>query len=195
MGNIYKMISGQIWKEKYRSKYKFFQKRAVDFYIQNQIFNYIGNEDNRSFFTELKQTYEKERYANLKNFEIQNALSKLRLSSNKLAVVTGKWYSIKKENRLCSFCNVNAIQDEFHFLIDCPNYKKLRKSPLKSIQHTENIDLSRGNITKKFREPLSNYLFFTSLLWVVIVFYLFIYLFIHLFIYSFIHLFIYLFEI
>ena len=102
MGNIYKIISGQIWKEKYLSKHKFFQKRVVDCYIQNQIFNYIDNEDNRSFFTELKQTYEKEGYVNLKNFKIQNALYKLRLSSNKLAVVTGKCYRIKKENRLCN---------------------------------------------------------------------------------------------
>ena len=115
------MINGEISKEKYRSKHKFFQKRATDCYIQNQFYNYIDNEDNRSFFTELKQAYEKKRYLNLKNFETRNALSKLRLSSNKLAVVIGKWYKIKKENRLCNFCNLNNIEDEFHFLIDCPN--------------------------------------------------------------------------
>ena len=147
MGNIYKVINGEISKEKYRSKHKFFQKRATDCYIQNQFYNYIDNEENRSFFTELKQTYEKERYLNLKNFEIRNALSKLRLSSNKLAVATGKWYKINKEKRLCNFCNLNAIEDEFDFLIDCSNYKKLRKSPFKSIQDIQHIDLSWGNIT------------------------------------------------
>ena len=83
--------------------------------MQNQFYNYIENEDNRSFFTELKETYGKERYLNMKNFEIRNVISKLRLSSNKLAVVTGKWYKIKKENRLCNFYNLNAIEDEFHF--------------------------------------------------------------------------------
>ena len=103
-----------------------------------------------------EQIYEKERYLNLKSFEVRNALPKLRLSSNKLAVVTGKCYKINKENRLCNFCNLNAIEDEFHFLIDCPNYKKLRKSPFKSIQGTEHIDLSWGNITKKLRELFSN---------------------------------------
>ena len=124
--------------------------------MQNQFYNYIENEDNRSFFTELKQTYGKERYLNMKNFEIRNVISKLRLSSNKLAVVTGKWYKIKKENRLCNFCNLNDIEDEFHFLIDCPNYKKLRESTLKSIQDTKHSDLSRGNITKKIGELFSN---------------------------------------
>ena len=100
MLNIYKVISREISKEKDRSKHKFFQKLATDCYIKNQFYNYIDNEDNnRSFFTELKQSYEKERYLNLKNFEIRSSLSKLRLSSNKLAVVTGKWYKIKKKKQ------------------------------------------------------------------------------------------------
>ena len=70
-------------------------------------------------------------YENKTNFEIRNAISKLRLSWNKLAVVTGKWYKIKKKNRVYNFCNLNAIDDELHFLIDCQNYKKLRESTLK----------------------------------------------------------------
>ena len=42
------------------------------------------------------------------------------------------------------------------FWIDRPNYKKLRKSPFKSIQDTEHIDPNRGNITKKLRELFLN---------------------------------------
>ena len=78
MGDIYKVISGEISKEKYHSKHNFSQKRATDCYIQNQFYSYIENEDSRSFFTELKQTYEKGRYLNLKNFEIRNAISRLK---------------------------------------------------------------------------------------------------------------------
>ena len=156
MENIYKVINREIPKEKYQSKHKFFQKQATDCYLQNQFYNYINNEENRSFFSKLKQTYEEERYLNLKNFEIRNALSKLRLSSNKLAVVTGKWYKINKEKRLSTICNLNAIEDEFHFLTNCSNYKKLRKSPFKSIQDNEHIDLSWGNI-KKLRESLQHF--------------------------------------
>ena len=36
-----------------------------------------------------------------------------------------------------------------HFLIDCPNYKKLRDSTLTSTQDTEHIDLRPENVTKK----------------------------------------------
>ena len=81
-GKIYKVIRGEISKEKYWSKHIFFQKQATDCYIQNQFYNYVDNEDNRSFFTELNQTFENDRYLNSKNVEIQNAISKLRLSSN-----------------------------------------------------------------------------------------------------------------
>ena len=48
------------------------------------------------------------------------------------------------------------VLDEFQFLLDCPNYEKLRKSPFKSIQDTEHIYLNRGNITKKLRKLFSN---------------------------------------
>ena len=40
--------------------------------------------------------------------------------------------------------------------MDCQNYKKLRKSSFKSMQDTERINLSRGNITKKLRELFAN---------------------------------------
>ena len=88
----------------------------------------------------------------MKNFEIRSAISKLRLSSNKLTVVTGKWRKIKNENRVSKFCNFNAIEDIFHFLTDHPNYKKLKESTLEYIEHTEHTYLSRGNITMKLKE-------------------------------------------
>ena len=46
--------------------------------------------------------------------EIKAALSKLRLSSFKLAIVTGKWFKTKKEERICKFCNLNEVEDEAH---------------------------------------------------------------------------------
>ena len=98
MGNIYKVINREISKETYRSRHKFFQKRAIDCYTQNQFYNYIDNEENRSFFTKLKQTCEKERYLNLKNSEILNALSKIRLSSNKQLLLENSIRLTKKRD-------------------------------------------------------------------------------------------------
>ena len=44
--------------------------------------------------------------------EIRNALSKLTLSSFKLAVVTGKPFKTKEEERIRKFCDLNEIEDE-----------------------------------------------------------------------------------
>ena len=42
---------------------------------------------------ETKKTKQnhKERYVNLKSFEIRKATAKIRLSSHKLSILTGKW--------------------------------------------------------------------------------------------------------
>ena len=62
-----------------------------------------------------------------------------------------------KSKRLGTFCNLNAIENDCYFLIDCENSKKLRESTTKFISDTEHIDLSQGNITtKKLRKLFSN---------------------------------------
>ena len=43
--------------------------------------------------------------------EIRNGLSKLRLSSFKLAFVTGKWFKTKKK-KTCKFCDLNEVEGE-----------------------------------------------------------------------------------
>ena len=119
-------------------------------------YNYIHNGNNKSFFTELGKTYKRERYLNLKNFEIRKAIINLRFSSNKLTIVTEKWYKIKEENKILNFCNFNAIEDGFQFLKDFPNYRMLKESTTKSIQTTEHFVPSQGNVTKKLREMFSS---------------------------------------
>ena len=48
------------------------------------------------------------------------ALSRFRLSSHNLALETGRYYNIPKENRICTFCNMNKIESEYHFFIGLP---------------------------------------------------------------------------
>ena len=47
--------------------------------------------------------------------EIRNALSKIRLFSFKPDIVTGKWLKIKKEERICKFCDLEEVEDEISF--------------------------------------------------------------------------------
>ena len=124
--NIYMIINGIIPKEDYRSKHKFFKKRATDLYLQ-LFYNHIDNTETKGFFSCLKDKYEKGRYLGLENMKIRNALSKLRLASCKLATVTGKWFKTKKEERICKVCNLNKVEDDNYFLLQCRNYKDLLK--------------------------------------------------------------------
>ena len=41
--------------------------------------------------------------------KIRNTLSKLRLSSFQLAIVTGKRFKTKKEEQICKFCDLNDV--------------------------------------------------------------------------------------
>ena len=61
-----------------------------------------------------------------------NALhvSKLRMSSHRLEVKAGRWVKPNRipliERKGCFFCDV--LEDEYHFVLECPAYKELRKT-------------------------------------------------------------------
>ena len=55
------------------------------------------------------------------------ALSRSRLSSHNLAIETGRYYNIPKEDRICIFCNMFKKESEYHFLLVCPFYTELRR--------------------------------------------------------------------
>ena len=83
--------------------------------------------------------------------KIRNALSKLGLSSFKLAIMTGKWFKTKKEEQISKFCDLSKVEDQTHFLLQCRNYKDLRKGLIDYLISTENINLTFGNKLEKLK--------------------------------------------
>ena len=57
--NTYKIINVTTPTEEYKSKHKFFKKRATDLYLQI-FYNYVDTTENKGFFSCLKDTHEKE---------------------------------------------------------------------------------------------------------------------------------------
>ena len=49
----------------------------------------------------------------------------MRLSNHPLLIETGRRSRIERPLRLCPFCPT-MIEDELHFLIQCPTYKEMR---------------------------------------------------------------------
>ena len=58
--------------------------------------------------------------------KLRNANSKLRLSSHNLCIETGRHRNIDRENRTCVFCDLNDLEDEYHFTLVCPVYINIR---------------------------------------------------------------------
>ena len=55
----------------------------------------------------------------------------MRCSSHKLMIEKGRYLNLERNQRVCSMCNLNDIEDEFHFILRCPAYNDLRKKYLK----------------------------------------------------------------
>uniref|UniRef100_A0A8C5QS00 Large ribosomal subunit protein eL33 n=1 Tax=Leptobrachium leishanense TaxID=445787 RepID=A0A8C5QS00_9ANUR len=57
-------------------------------------------------------------------------LSRYRLSAHSLEIESGQHRQTYKprENRLCQHCDQGAVDDEVHFLLQCPKYSALRET-------------------------------------------------------------------
>ena len=62
---------------------------------------------------------------------LRKAITKMRCSSHKLMIEKGRYLNLERNQRVCSMCNLNDIEDEFHFILRCPAYYDLRKKYLK----------------------------------------------------------------
>ena len=52
-------------------------------------------------------------------------------------IKTGRNKKIDLEERICKICSQKRIEDERHFLLECPAYNEVRKSLLKHVDPNE----------------------------------------------------------
>ena len=56
-------------------------------------------------------------------------LTRFRVGAHALAVETGRWYRVPFESRICEYCALHdkcVVEDEQHFLFECPLYMDIR---------------------------------------------------------------------
>ena len=58
-------------------------------------------------------------------------ISKFRMSAHNLYVEKGRYNNIDRQNRICVCCDLQVIEDEYHFILKCPKYAKLRTKCIK----------------------------------------------------------------
>ena len=92
-----------------------------------------ANHENNKLRTYCKFNHEFEPEKSLftvKKLVNRRLFTQLRISAHDLHIETGRYNKPEKtpvSNRLCRFCNLNKVEDEFHVLMDCDFYKDLRE--------------------------------------------------------------------
>ena len=96
-------------------------KRFHYIFTQGTLAN-IQNNNKLNFLNSIKDIYDMENDLKINNYDNRNAITKLRTSNHLLAIETGRWNNIPRENRTCTQCGQNKIEDECHFLFDCAKH-------------------------------------------------------------------------
>ena len=63
-------------------------------------------------------------------FRDRKALAKMRCSATALNIETGRYQNgmyKPPEERKCTLCNLNCVEDEFHAMLKCPIYEDIRE--------------------------------------------------------------------
>lgn len=87
----------------------------------------INNSSRANFYKTVMQFQFQPYLEKINVYKYIQTLSKLRVSSHRLAIESGRWVRptrIPVDERKCVNCNI--LEDEFHFVIECNMYTDLR---------------------------------------------------------------------
>ena len=78
----------------------------------------INNSTRLQSYSLIKHELNLETYLKvLSNKKYRIALCKFRLSAHNLNIEAGRYENIPRQNRKCIYCNMNQVEDEYHFLL------------------------------------------------------------------------------
>ena len=106
--------------------YKVIEQRFMDVYKQN-ILSYINESARGNLYRHLVDNFCLQFYlCKPIDFQYKKFITRFRISAHNLNIETGRYYNENRNNRLCTLCNLNDIEDEFHFILKCPFYHDIR---------------------------------------------------------------------
>ena len=87
-------------------------------------------------FAEFKCHFQREDYIETLPFTDRCNMARFRMSAHNLEIERGRHFRpvIPLDNRLCRLCTQADIEDEFHVLIRCDNYRTFREQLFNEIQ-------------------------------------------------------------
>lgn len=150
----------------YEIKLHIIKQRIFDQYYQTWYAD-INNSRRLSTYCRFKHTFNLETHLdNSTDKKFSIALSRFRLSSHNLEIERGRYLNVPRNERICKFCNLRTIENEYHFLLICTLYTDIRKKYIKpyycswpTLNKFDKLMMSRN---KKEISNLSKYIYFAS---------------------------------
>jgi len=135
--------------------WKNYVKKKILAFEENQWLVLIKNPEKYSklrtyclFKTKLKL----EKYLYSSNSYGKQLHTSIRTGTNKLEIETGRWNNVEVTQRICKNCDQKVIEDEVHFVVQCPRYTQFRMELFEKICNISNSkwDLNRNSIQDRF---------------------------------------------
>ena len=109
------------------------------------------------YFKNGKHTLSLSNYlSKIGNRDSRTLLSKLRLGVLPLEIEKGRQYNLSRSERICKFCQTNSVEDELHFLFECPVFETSRSISINLISNVH------PNFHLYSSEHKLNYLYFNE---------------------------------
>ncbi|MCG8046148.1 MAG: reverse transcriptase domain-containing protein [Candidatus Thiodiazotropha endolucinida] len=80
----------------------------------------------------FKQNFSQEKYLGFGSRKQRAVLCKFRISNHRLEIEQGRYKNVKADQRICKLCK-NAVEDEIHFLLQCPTLENIRTATLSMV--------------------------------------------------------------
>ena len=130
---LFKFGFGYVWlaQDVGNSKYLLclFSQRIKDCFFQDWLAK-INESPKAEHYRYFKSLLDIEKYLFLDlSFKYRNALAKFRCSSHDLMIEKGRHMHLDRLYRICPLCvrrNAYVLEDEYHFLMVCPQYEDIR---------------------------------------------------------------------
>ena len=97
-----------------------FKERLTDIYLQTWRAG-VSESDKLRTYRSFKFNLATEKYLTVvTNYKFRKSLSKFRCSNHSLRIESGRIDNIGYVNRICKMCTLDKVENEFHFLLECP---------------------------------------------------------------------------
>ena len=125
---------GHVWENQGVEDDKLFislyEQRLKDINFQH-FSEYICNSSKCSFYSKVNDPISINSindHIHKLSFNLRFEVLSIICSNHKLAIEQGRRNNELRENRLCQICNLNIIEDEYHFLLVCPVLSDIRRN-------------------------------------------------------------------